>query len=585
MMKSSNNPIPKAEAIAQAETVWPEAPPAVELPTVPSAPTALDSVPPDPSGIPSLAAKVPGYEILGVLGEGGMGVVFQARHLVLNRFVALKMIRHAVYAREAERRRFRAEAEAVARLQHANIVQIFDVGEHDGLPFMALEFCPGGSLDKKLAGRPLPADEAAQLEEILARAVHAAHQKGLVHRDLKPANVLLAEDGTPKIGDFGLAKYLDGPGQTSMGVMVGTRNYMSPEQAAGDGKQVGPAADIWALGAILYEFLTGRPPFNAATPLDIALKLLDQEPAPPSELNPSVPAALEAICLRCLQKEPAKRYPSALARAEDLRRVREAEPTPLLTPRRPVIAKVRPSSLRAVAVLVAGVVLVSVATLLILWRGKDHSSADQSHSQPSAIDPVQPPEAIRVLGLDVEHFAKVTGGKAKRGVLGQRSFNTTLGDIVNVKARLSRPGYAYLIAFRPDGTEDLCYPSSEESAPPLSDSPRFPSPDKPEEDYELAEGTGLAAVAVVVLNRPIPYREWKGHRSPPVWGKYPALTGDGVVWDDGQEVTRLLPGDTRGKIQSPEKVALVRLTRWLRGDANVAAVAAITFPVLSREKP
>jgi serine/threonine-protein kinase len=254
-----------------------------------------------------------------------MGVVFKAHHPDLDRLVALKMIRDPAYASDGKRRRFQAEARTVAHLNHPNVVQIYDVGEHGGLPYFAMEYCPGGRLDHKHKGTPLPAGEAAELTEALARAVHAAHSKGVLHRDLKPANVLLAEDGTPKVTDFGLAKRLNEPGLTESGVVMGTASYMAPEQAAGR-KDLGPPADVWALGAILYELLTGRPPFKAATDLETILQVIQEEPAAPSRLNRGVPADLEAICLKCLQKDPAIRYPSALALAEALQGYRTGEP-------------------------------------------------------------------------------------------------------------------------------------------------------------------------------------------------------------------------------------------------------------------
>jgi hypothetical protein len=255
-----------------------------------------------------------------------MGVVYRARQVTLGRLVALKVILAGAHAESAERARFRREAEAVARLQHAHIVQVFEVGEHLGLPFFSLEFCPGGGLDGKLAGTPLPPRETAALVEKLARAAHAAHQKGIVHRDLKPANVLLAEDGTPKIADFGLAKTLDEAGQTASGAVLGTPSYMAPEQARGKGHEAGPAVDIYALGAVLYECLTGRPPFKAATTADTLLQVIGDEPVPPSRLAPGVPRDLETVCLRCLQKEPARRYRSALDLADDLGRFLTGEP-------------------------------------------------------------------------------------------------------------------------------------------------------------------------------------------------------------------------------------------------------------------
>ena len=273
-----------------------------------------------PAGVPA-AVRLPGYEIEEVLGRGGMGVVYKARHLALNRVVALKMVLSGGHAGEAELARFRTEAAALARLQHPHIVQIFEVGEQDGRPYFALEYVEGGGLSAKLNGTPWEARQAAALVETLARAVHAAHERRVVHRDLKPANVLLTADGTPKITDFGLAKKLDADdGISRSGQVVGTPSYMPPEQAAGRGREVGPAADTYALGAILYELLTGRPPFKGPTSLDTLHQVLTDEPVPPRRLNPRTPRDLETVCLKCLEKQPARRYGTALELADDLGR-------------------------------------------------------------------------------------------------------------------------------------------------------------------------------------------------------------------------------------------------------------------------
>jgi WD40 repeat protein/serine/threonine protein kinase len=293
------------------------------------------------AGLPS----VPGYEVLEELGRG-MGIVFKARHLKLNRLVALKMLSDGSYAGADRLARFRVEAEAVARLQHPNIVQIYEVGEHDGLPYFAMEFVDGGNLARELNGTPRAAKKAAALIETLARAIHYAHERNIVHRDLKPANILLSNVKcqmsnvknppdkaldlghlTPKIADFGLAKRLDvEQGQTESGAIMGTAGYMAPEQAAGKSKAIGPAADVYSLGAILYEVLTGRPPFIGESTLDTLQQVLVADPVPPSRLQPRVPRDLETICLKCLQKEPKKRYGSALELAEDLSRFGNAQP-------------------------------------------------------------------------------------------------------------------------------------------------------------------------------------------------------------------------------------------------------------------
>ncbi len=270
-------------------------------------------------------AFIPGYELLSELGRGGMGVVYKARHLKLHRVVALKMILAGGHAGAADLARFQTEAEAIARLQHPNIVQVHEVGEHEGKPFFSLEFCGGGSLEKKLNGTPQPAREAATLVETLARAMQAAHDHQIIHRDLKPANVMLTEEGELKITDFGLAKKLDEAGQTHSGAILGTPSYMAPEQAGVGTGVIGPAADLYALGAILYECLTGRPPFRAATSLDTVLQVMSDDPVPPRQLNSAVPRDLEAICLKCLQKDPQRRYLNAADLAADLGRFLEGE--------------------------------------------------------------------------------------------------------------------------------------------------------------------------------------------------------------------------------------------------------------------
>jgi formylglycine-generating enzyme required for sulfatase activity len=310
--------------------------------------------------------EVPGYEILGILGRGGMGVVYRARQLGANRIVALKMIRAVEHATPQERLRFQIETEAVARLQHLHIVQLHEVGEVRGQPFFSLELCDGGTLTEQLKmQRPTPR-EAADLIETLARAMHYAHLRGVVHRDLKPGNVLLTgAERVPKITDFGLAKRIDAEARdvSQSGAIMGTASYMAPEQAAGKVRDTGPAADVYALGALLYECLTGRPPFGGPQHV-VLVKVLSDEPEPPSRRAP-VPADLETICLKCLRKEPARRYASAEDLADDLRRFQAGEPIrarPVGTVERAVKwARRRP----ALAALL-GVVLLALVSLAVL---------------------------------------------------------------------------------------------------------------------------------------------------------------------------------------------------------------------------
>jgi serine/threonine protein kinase len=292
---------------------------------------------------------LPGYEVVGELGRGGMGVVYQARQLATGRVVAVKRVRDGAHPELLAR--FRTEAEAVARLQHPHVVQIYEVGEHDGLPYFAMEYADGGTLAQRLTGEPWPAAQAVPLVEALANAVQYAHERGIVHRDLKPANILFSTSSTnntnrhekdkntrpplrvdscyswmnliPKITDFGLARQLDSTTRrTQSGAVLGTPAYMAPEQALGLRSRVGPQADVFGLGALLYELLTGRPPYRGATARETWKQARLGQVVPPRRLNPHVPPPLERICLKALEAEPARRYVMAGQLAADLRRYR-----------------------------------------------------------------------------------------------------------------------------------------------------------------------------------------------------------------------------------------------------------------------
>jgi WD40 repeat protein len=267
------------------------------------------------------------YEIGREIARGGMGVVFEARQVSLNRKVALKMILAGQLANDADVKRFHTEAEAAANLDHPGIVPIYEVGQHEGQHYFSMGFVDGENLSQKLKAGPLDARPAAMLMIAVADAIEYAHQYGVIHRDLKPSNILLDAKGRPRVTDFGIAKRTQSEsGLTGSGQIMGTPSYMPPEQAGGRPAAVGPASDVYSLGATLYCVISGRPPFEAASPMDTVIQVLSEEPVPPRQHNPSIPRDLETICLKCLEKEPGDRYPSAAAFAADLRRFLTGEP-------------------------------------------------------------------------------------------------------------------------------------------------------------------------------------------------------------------------------------------------------------------
>lgn len=267
------------------------------------------------------------YELLGRIARGGMGVIYKARQICLNRIVAVKMMLPGLLVSEAEASRFQNEAEVIANLRHPNIVAVHEVGAHDGQRYFSMDYVEGQCMAAVVRDHPLPARTAARYVKVIAEAIHYAHQQGILHRDLKPSNVLMDKAGNPRITDFGLAKRLASDSRlTATGTVLGTPSYMPPEQADGKSRRIGPSSDVYSIGAILYELLTGRPPFQAATPLDTVMLVLNTDPIAPRMLNPKLSRDLETICLKCLEKDPRWRYQSAQELADDLDRYLKREP-------------------------------------------------------------------------------------------------------------------------------------------------------------------------------------------------------------------------------------------------------------------
>jgi serine/threonine protein kinase len=414
------------------------------------------------------AITVPGYEVLAELGHGGMGAVYCARHIKLKRTVALKVLRAERLGDPEHRRRALAEAEAIARLQHPHIVQIYDVGEWQpaGIeapqPYLALEYLGGGNLARVLKDRgALEPFQAAGLVRVLAHAVHAAHQAGIVHRDLKPANVLLAAEvpgspdnfpfGFPKITDFGLARLLDAEQRHTLdGQVMGSPPYMAPEQA--DGRpDVGPAADIWALGVILYECLTGRQPFHGKSALATLDLVRSSIPVPPTSPHGEVPAALEAICLRCLRKDPADRYPSAAALADELGGFLAGETIPEC-PKDP--EPIRSDRRRHRWPTAAALVLVAGAALALAPRRGSHEPPKATAALSKASPPPSSPSTALKGSIDIVVYESAVPGSDRfepsrarqrlhlhdRGALPLRP-----NDWIRIEAELNRPAYLYVV--------------------------------------------------------------------------------------------------------------------------------------------
>jgi tRNA A-37 threonylcarbamoyl transferase component Bud32 len=518
------------------------------------------------------AVSPAGYDILRTLGKGGQATTFLARDRALKRLVVLK--RYHGVASSGRREAVLNEGRALARVRSPFVAPCYGVETRGDEIDLVVEYIPGRPLTELTADDRADSGRSATLVEQVAGGLAEVHACGLLHRDIKPQNLILGDDGLPRLVDFGLAVPV---ASAALHRVAGSPPYMAPEQARGQGERIDARTDVYGLGAVLYYLLTGQPPHDGKTPVEAIEQARHGSIIPPRRINPRVPRALERICLKALAADPQSRFPSAEALRLALRRDR-------LTRR---VAPV----LGAVAVLLALVVPAWAfwpRSARPLSGGPNRAIALRGSTEPRA-EPARPPQVdLRVTRFEIPHFPKLDAKHSdpkRAGTMGRSSFGAREDDEVTVRAELSEPAFAYLIAFRPDGTDELCDPDDDDTPPPKKRLPVYPPPAKSDERYRLSEGAGLHAFALVVSRQPLPsYRQWKQRIGPMAWdAKLPCEPG--VVWrDDDQGLQPLVADDsagTRGKGAKARDsgAPAAKLASWLRGLPGVDAVTLEAFSV------
>jgi tRNA A-37 threonylcarbamoyl transferase component Bud32 len=556
--------------------------------------STLLSPPPVDSSSDSQAPSLPGYDNLRELGSGGMGVVYAATHAVMGRRVAVKVIHPHLCGSPAATERFRREVRAAARLAHPHIVTAYDAGQAGGRPFLVMEYVEGESLGDRLERLgPLSVAEACAAVRQAALGVQHAHDHGLIHRDLKPHNLMCAAGGTVKVCDFGLAALADDrpalPAGTAANALMGTPDYMAPEQAE-DARAADGRADVYALGCTLYHLLTGQAPFPEES---VVLKLVShrtRERPQARRVRPDLPAELEGVLRRAMARRPADRYQTPAELAEALAffcnsarlAVSDTGAGSSLPAAR--LKRFLPSRRRlmgAAVLVLAGSVFAGVARMWPSLRDAAHEPDDADRGKGT------PQEPVHVMRFEVKLTRNVRGGGLPAGCIGEDVFDPHLDDTVTVAAWLTRPAYAFVIAFRPDGTPQVCFPVEDDDRPPLTDRPSYPFPLANANEYGLNDGTGLEAFAVVVSHERLPpFAEWWRRCRGCPWKKEEAPAGI-VYRGNGEDAVeaRTAVGEARGKdVYVKGKTPVGQLALWLRKRPGITTVQVLGFAVEPKEQ-